>query len=259
MNFNFHKYQGTGNDFIMIDDRAQFFPTLDHAFIALCCHRRFGIGADGLILVQPSDIADFKMVYFNSDGRESTLCGNGARCTVAFANALGIIKEATTFEAIDGLHTAQIKANKEVALRMHDVKHIRNTNTYAFLDTGSPHHVEMVTDLATYPVVDQGAAIRYGDPYFQEGSNVNFVEQKTSNTFAIRTYERGVENETLSCGTGATAVAIAMHYKKMTTAQQINILVEGGELSVSFLPKENEYTAIDLMGPAQFVYSGKWK
>ena len=258
MTFHFHKYQGTGNDFIMIDDRDQQFPASDNALIALCCHRRFGIGADGLILVQHSDKADFKMVYFNADGRESTLCGNGARCTVAFANTLGIIETATTFEAVDGIHTATLTSAGEVALRMHDVEQILATASHTFLDTGSPHHIEEVTNLAQFPVVEKGRTIRYGAPYFEEGSNVNFVEQQSATTFAIRTYERGVEDETLSCGTGATAAAIAMHFKKKTRATTLNIIVAGGELKVSFHPIENTYTQIDLIGPADYVYAGKW-
>lgn len=258
MNFNFHKYQGTGNDFIMIDDRNQQFPSSDKALIALCCHRRFGIGADGLILVQHSDEADFKMVYFNADGRESTLCGNGARCTVAFASTLGIIETSTTFEAIDGMHTATLTSAGEVALRMHDVLEIFSADSHTFLDTGSPHHIEEVTDLDQFPVVEKGRTIRYGAPYFEEGSNVNFVEQQAAASFAIRTYERGVEDETLSCGTGATAVAIAMHHNKKTAANTVKIIVEGGELNVSFQPKGNTYTQIDLIGPANYVYAGKW-
>ena len=255
MQIRFYKYQGTGNDFIMIDDRDATFPQEDIAYIAHCCDRRFGIGADGLILVQNHPTADFKMVYFNADGRESSLCGNGARCTVAFAASLGIIDKRTTFMAIDGLHTATIEADQTVALRMHDVTDFRCEKDHTFLDTGSPHHVAMVEDLAHFPVVEKGRSIRRGAPYFEAGSNVNFVEKVNENTFAIRTYERGVEDETLSCGTGATAVALAMHKTKETTAKRINILVEGGQLTVSFIAGES-YSNIDLQGPATFVYQG---
>ena len=257
MKFRFHKYQGTGNDFIMIDDRETRFPQDDIAFIAHCCDRRFGIGADGLILIQNHPTADFKMVYYNADGRESTLCGNGARCTVAFAASLGIIDKQTTFMAIDGLHTATIEKDQTVSLRMHDVSDFRCEKDHTFLDTGSPHHVAMVTDLPQFEVVEKGRAIRRGAPYFEEGSNVNFVEKVNENTFAIRTYERGVEDETLSCGTGATAVALAMHKTGVTTAQSINILVEGGQLTVSFKAEEVAYTNIDLQGPATFVFEGE--
>ncbi len=256
MQTRFYKYQGTGNDFIMIDDRDATFPKDDIAYIAHCCDRRFGIGADGLILVQEHPSADFKMVYFNADGRESTLCGNGARCTVAFAAFLGMIEQQTTFMAIDGLHTASIEADKTVALRMHDVNELNCAATHTFLDTGSPHHVALVQDLAHFPVVEEGRKIRHGAPYYTEGSNVNFVEKVNDTTFAIRTYERGVEDETLSCGTGATAVALAMHKTGETQAERLAILVEGGQLSVSFKPSAKGYTQIDLQGPATFVYEG---
>lgn len=258
MRFNFHKYQGTGNDFVMIDDCQKIFPTHDSAFIARCCDRRFGIGADGLILIQKSNIADFKMAYFNADGRESTLCGNGARCAVAFAVTLGIIDTSTVFEAVDGQHQAKINNDGTIALRMHDVKDVLSTSTYCFLDTGSPHHVEMVENLADYDVVEKGRSIRQGAPYFEEGSNVNFVEKIDDTHFNIRTYERGVEDETLSCGTGATAVALAMHYIKETTATRLTIGVQGGTLIIYFTPKADGYGAIDLIGPATFVYAGRF-
>ena len=257
MQFDFHKYQGTGNDFIMIDDRAGTFPSNDRRFIERCCNRRFGVGADGLILVQESDATDFKMVYFNADGRESTLCGNGARCTVAFAASLGMIAATTRFEAIDGEHTAVLHPDGTVALRMHDVTEINCAEGYTFLDTGSPHHVEMVDELNQYPVKEKGRSIRQGAPYLDAGSNVNFVEKIDDDLFAIRTYERGVEDETLSCGTGATAVAIAMHERGFTQAKQVNIKVEGGTLQVSFEKNGAQYTNIDLHGPAQFVFAGK--
>lgn len=257
MKTSFHKYQGTGNDFIMIDDRSMTFPASNKDYIAHCCDRRFGIGADGLILVQNHPTADFKMVYFNADGRESTLCGNGARCTVAFAASLGIIAQDTRFMAIDGEHTAHIHADQSVALRMHDVSAFRCEKDHTFLDTGSPHHVTLVENLAQFPVKEKGREIRQGKPYFAEGSNVNFVEKITSDTYAIRTYERGVEDETLSCGTGATAVALAMHKTGETTAERINIMVEGGQLRISFSPKEDGYTEIDLQGPANFVFEGE--
>jgi len=257
MQFDFYKYQGTGNDFVMIDDRAAVFPSNDRSFIESCCNRRFGVGADGLILIQKSSSADFKMVYFNADGRESTLCGNGARCTVAFAASLGIITSTTRFEAIDGEHTAVLHPNGSVALRMHDITEINCAEGYTFLDTGSPHHVEMVEKLKHYPVKEKGRSIRQGPPYFEAGSNVNFVEKIDDGLFAIRTYERGVEDETLSCGTGATAVAIAMHERGFTQAKQLTIQVEGGNLQVSFEKIGDQYINIDLHGPAQFVFAGK--
>jgi diaminopimelate epimerase len=256
MKFTFHKYQATGNDFIIVDDRDLQFPLADKEYIAHCCDRRFGIGADGLILIQHSATTDFRMLYFNADGGESSLCGNGARATVAFAAFIGIINSTTEFEAIDGFHAASLLENGEVALRMHDVEEILCTDHYSFLNTGSPHHVCLVEGLSTYPVVEKGRKIRHGAPYFAEGTNVNFVEQKDSSTFAIRTYERGVEDETLSCGTGATAVALAMHKQKHTQAQHIDLEVLGGKLQVSFQVKGNHYSAIYLTGPTKRVFSG---
>lgn len=258
MEMQFHKYQATGNDFILIDDQMQQFPMADQALVHRCCDRRFGIGADGLILIQGSDHADFKMVYFNADGRESSLCGNGARCAVAYAARLGLITGSTTFEAVDGLHAAQFQNDTTVALRMHDLRELHQTDAYSFLDTGSPHHVEMVDNLGEFPVVATGRSIRYGAPYHEAGSNVNFVEQLDESTFAMRTYERGVEDETLSCGTGATAVALAMHHRGLTTATSITLKVQGGELEVHFVPTENGYREIDLCGPAEFVYTGSY-
>jgi len=251
----FYKYQGTGNDFILIDNRSKTFPDNNRVLVSKLCNRRFGIGADGLILLEESSNSDFKMVYFNSDGSESTLCGNGARCTVAFAAQLGIITSKTKFEAIDGLHLASIK-DEIVSLEMHDVQEIQTFDSHSFLDTGSPHHVEIVQNLKSVDVFTKGREIRTGAPYYEAGSNVNFVEQIDPDQFAIRTYERGVEDETLSCGTGATAVAIAMHKNKKTSSNKIKIKVVGGVLEVSFDVSKSGYSNIILSGPAELVYSG---
>ena len=256
MELTFYKYEGTGNDFVMIDNRQGLFPVDDIKQIEHLCDRRFGVGADGLILLENDSESDFKMVYFNSDGNQSTMCGNGGRCIVAFAKKLNIIQNQTTFRAIDGLHHAAITADGTVALQMKNVETIKGTPEYVFLDTGSPHHVEMVSDLKKHDVNQKGAEIRYSDLYGNSGSNVNFVEQINENTFAIRTYERGVEDETLSCGTGATAVAIAMRKIGKTTSNDININVEGGKLTVSFLLKDSVYSNVFLKGPAKFVYEG---
>ena len=256
MELTFYKYEGTGNDFVMIDNRQGLFPVDDIKQIEHLCDRRFGVGADGLILLENHTESDFKMVYFNSDGNQSTMCGNGGRCIVAFAKKLNIIQNQTTFRAIDGLHHAAITADGTVALQMKNVETIKVTPEYVFLDTGSPHHVEMVSDLKKHDVNQKGAEIRYSDLYGNSGSNVNFVEQINENTFAIRTYERGVEDETLSCGTGATAVAIAMRKIGKTTSNDININVEGGKLTVSFLLKDSVYSNVFLKGPAKFVYEG---
>jgi diaminopimelate epimerase len=256
MQLEFYKYQGTGNDFVMIDNRSNFFPKENTKLIAQLCDRRFGIGGDGLILLENDLDTDFKMVYYNSDGNQSSMCGNGGRCLVAFAKKLQVIENKTTFIATDGLHHATIDENEIVALQMIDVAAVNVTPDYVFLNTGSPHHVQLVSDLENYDVKNIGASIRYGDLYGQAGSNVNFVEQINENTFSLRTYERGVEDETLSCGTGATAVAIAMNVLGKTTETAINLNVEGGKLTVSFNNNEGVFTNVFLKGPAQFVFQG---
>ena len=258
MDQTFYKYQGTGNDFILIDDRANVFPLKYVSLVARLCDRRFGIGADGLILIQNAATSDFKMVYFNADGNESSLCGNGARCTIAFANFLNCIEDKTTFEAVDGLHSAHIDGDI-ISLQMHDVNKIQAFENHTFLDTGSPHHVEMVEKLKTFDVYGNGKRIREGSPYYMTGTNVNFVEQLAKDQFAIRTYERGVEDETLSCGTGATAVALAMYENKKTTATKIKINVQGGVLEIQFEVTDKGYSQIFLSGPAEQVYSGTFK
>jgi diaminopimelate epimerase len=256
MTHTFYKYQGTGNDFVFIDNRQQVFDKKDAKHIAFLCDRRFGIGADGLILLEEDDTTDFKMVYFNADGNESSMCGNGGRCIVAFAKFLNIIEEKTTFNAIDGLHHATI-TNNYVKLQMQDVNTVEKYNTHAFLNTGSPHHVEIVSNLKQFNVKEEGARIRYGVPYNKAGSNVNFVEHVTENTFGVRTYERGVEDETLSCGTGVTAVALAMHNNGLTTANEVTLNVEGGVLKVSFETEGEGYKNIWLQGPAHQVFKGE--
>lgn len=258
MNISFYKYQGTGNDFVMIDNRDLQFPQKDVALVKHLCDRRFGIGADGLILLNPSDTYDFTMVYYNADGNEGTMCGNGGRCLVAFAYDLGVIKDKTTFDAVDGLHHATIE-NGLVDLQMIDVSKIDLFENHAFLDTGSPHHVQLVQNIGTYDVFENGKSIRYGAPYFEEGTNVNFAEKIDETTFRVRTYERGVENETLACGTGATAVAIAMFEQNQTTATKIKLNVEGGELEVSFNKENNAFHNVFLKGPAKFVFEGTIK
>ncbi len=251
----FYKYQGTGNDFVMIDNRDNSFPKNDISLISHLCDRRFGIGADGLILLENDAETDFRMVYYNSDGNESSMCGNGGRCIVAFAKQLGIIENQTTFIATDGLHFATIEGDM-VSLQMKDVDEVKISDHYVFLDTGSPHHVEFVEDLDNWDVKTQGAKIRYGELYGQKGSNVNFVKQLSENVFRIRTYERGVEDETLSCGTGATATAIAMHALGKTFSENITIQVEGGDLTISF-KNDSGYKDVYLKGKAEFVFEGK--
>ena len=258
MKINFHKYQGTGNDFVIIDNRDLTFPKSDISFIAKLCDRRFGIGADGLILLENHPTSDFKMVYFNSDGNQSSMCGNGGRCMVAFTKALHIIKDDTTFEAIDGLHYATIDAFGLVSLQMKNVENIKINPDYTFLDTGSPHHIELVNDLHDIDIQTLGSKIRNSDLYGSAGSNVNFVSKINNDTFAIRTYERGVEAETLSCGTGATAVAIAMKAIGQTVSNSINIVVQGGNLKISFVPIDGQFKNVFLTGKAEFVFEGNF-
>ncbi len=256
MQLEFYKYQGTGNDFVMIDNRSNTFPKENTQLVARLCDRRFGIGADGLILLDNDTDTDFRMVYYNSDGNLSSMCGNGGRCLVAFAKQLNVIQNQTTFIATDGLHHATVADDGIVSLQMIDVTEIKNTPDYSFLNTGSPHHVQLVADIEHYNVKENGAAIRYGALYGQQGSNINFVKKIDDTTFSLRTYERGVEDETLACGTGATAVAIAMNATGQTNSNVINLNVEGGKLAVSFDKVDGKYTNVFLKGPAEFVFKG---
>jgi diaminopimelate epimerase len=256
MDITFYKYQGTGNDFVMIDNRTDFFPKNDTKLIANLCDRRFGIGADGLILLCSSDAYDFRMVYFNADGRESSMCGNGGRCIVAFARSLKLIERETNFIAADGPHFATIYEDGSVSLQMKDVINIRVTPEYAFLDTGSPHHIEMCTSVTDVDVRSRGSEIRYSETYSPGGTNVNFVEQQGDSLFVLRTYERGVEDETLSCGTGATAAAIAMYALGKTNSESIRLKVMGGELEVNFSEQDGVFSNVFLKGPAVMVFRG---
>ena len=257
MEIHFYKYQGTGNDFVMIDNRENTFSKNDTKLIAYLCDRRFGIGADGLILLENHPTLDFKMVYYNSDGNESSMCGNGGRCLVAFAKKMNVIASEATFEAADGLHYATIDEDGIVSLQMSDVNEIKIEHEYTFLNTGSPHHVTLVEDLKKFDVKTEGAKIRYSDLYGNSGSNVNFVKQVENDIFSIRTYERGVEDETLSCGTGATAVAIAMYKTGKTSSNEIVINVEGGKLKVKFEVDDSKFTNVFLIGPATFVFDAQ--
>lgn len=256
MNIHFYKYQGTGNDFVMIDNRQDAFPKNDTKLVAYLCDRKFGVGADGLILLENHPTLDFKMVYYNSDGNESSMCGNGGRCLVAFAKQMLVISNEATFEAIDGLHYATIDKDGIVSLQMTDVEDVKVEDNYTFLNTGSPHHVTLVEDLKDFDVKNEGSKIRYSDLYGNAGSNVNFVKQLENNIFSVRTYERGVEDETLSCGTGVTAVAIAMFKTGKSSSKEINLNVEGGNLKVKFDVENDKFTNVFLIGPATFVFEG---
>lgn len=256
MKLQFYKYQGTGNDFVMIDNRQNIFDKKDTELIAFLCDRRFGIGADGLILLELYESLDFKMVYYNSDGNESTMCGNGGRCITAFAKYLGIIYKKTVFQAIDGPHHASIDGDI-VKLQMQDVNDVQMFKSHVFLNTGSPHHVQMESNLKELDIKTVGSKIRYGEPYNEPGSNVNFVNKISEDKFQVRTYERGVEDETLSCGTGVTAVALAMHYIGKTEKNIVTLQTPGGNLKVSFEKHNESYKNIWLIGPAIQVYKGE--
>ena len=255
MTYTFYKYQGTGNDFVMIDNRQGGINKNDTKLIHFLCDRRFGIGADGLILLENHDDLDFKMVYFNADGNESSMCGNGGRCLVAFAKFLGIIDKKARFEAIDGLHHAIIE-DDIVKLQMQDVDNVEKFESHVYLNTGSPHHVQFESELMNFNIKQEGAKIRYGAPYNETGSNVNFVKKIHDDVFAVRTYERGVEDETLSCGTGVTAVALAMNYIGETEKNLITLKTEGGDLQVSFDKDNKSYNNVWLIGPAKQVFKG---
>ncbi|MFC2115496.1 diaminopimelate epimerase [Bacteroidota bacterium] len=256
MTIEFYKYHGTGNDFILIDDRASSFPEKNHELIRRLCERRFGIGADGLILVRRHPDMDFSMVYFNSDGREGSMCGNGGRCAVAFAFRLGICGRATTFMAIDGTHVAKVVKPDHIQLKMQSVNDIRIKPDHYELDTGSPHYVTFVEKLQDMDVYALGRKIRQSNAFKAEGINVNFVEQG-KDSLSVRTYERGVENETWSCGTGVVATAICAALKEQSEKSEYRIQTKGGELRISFRKeKENEFRNIILEGPAEFVYQG---
>lgn len=253
----FSKYQGAGNDFVLIDNRSGFFDRNDDNLVHSLCDRRFGIGADGLMLLQKNRNFDFEMVYYNADGAEASMCGNGGRCIVAFARDLGIIHDKAVFLAVDGEHQAYIQDN-QVDLGMIDVSAIQRDGQAYILNTGSPHHVVWADGLQNRNVYEMGSAIRNSDTYKKEGINVNFVEQEQEGYF-VRTFERGVEDETLACGTGATAaaMAIALHHG-LEGKQEIPIRVLGGQLYISFHKQGQHFTNVRLKGPAQFVFKGEF-
>ncbi len=253
MDISFYKYQGTGNDFVMIDDREERIDQSNLELISKLADRKFGIGADGVILIRNHADLDFEMVYYNADGSQS-MCGNGARCAVAFSKFLGIISNETSFIAIDGPHKARI-IEGEVELLMGDVSPLEQRDADLFINTGSPHHLRKVDDVKSYPVVQEGKEVRYS-PIYPEGTNVNFVENLGSNSLFVRTYERGVEDETLSCGTGVTAAALAFGGKE--PRQTVSIKTIGGNLSVRYdFDEEKGFENIWLIGPAEQVFKGE--
>ena len=253
----FDKYQGAGNDFIIMDNRDEKYSCLKSSQLKFLCDRNIGIGANGVILIHYTSGADFEMHYFNSDGNPSTLCGNGGRCAVAFAKRHQMIKSQTQFKAIDGLHEAEIVSKHNVRLKMNDVKKFINHKNGILIDTGSPHYIQLVENISILNIKKEGAEIRYSDPFLPNGINVNFLEKQNNSHFSIRTYERGVEDETLACGTGAVAGALAMHHLGKTKGlTKIKLEAIGGMLIVDFAVSEIGYKNILLEGPATFVYSG---
>lgn len=251
----FYKYQGTGNDFIIIDNRSNTIQ-LSEEQINRLCNRNFGIGADGLMLLQLKDGYDFEMVYFNADGKPSTMCGNGGRCLTQFANDVGIRKDKYKFLAVDGNHESYFAENEWVHLKMKDVKCIENNSGDFILDTGSPHFVRPVANIITIDVFNEGKAVRNSKAFVDEGINVNFVEQTDEDSIYVRTYERGVENETLSCGTGVTASALVFYHNE-NGFNRIEVTTPGGNLAVEFDKKdEDSFENIWLCGPANFVFKG---
>lgn len=256
MEISFYKYQGTGNDFVLIDNRSKSL-SLTNEQVAFLCHRRFGVGADGLILLESEPGCDFRMVYYNSDGNQSTMCGNGGRCIAAFAKHLGLVDTKARFSAGDGMYEALIDDKGIVALKMQDVKHVEQGDGYFFLNTGSPHYVKLVEGLERMDVVEEGRKVRYNERFNEEGTNVNFIEKRNDDLY-VRTYERGVEDETLSCGTGVTASALVAAITGLSTAKNTCLVTtRGGVLEVSFekVLEQNFYN-IWLKGPATLVFKG---
>ena len=248
MNIQFHKYQGAGNDFIIIDNRRLFFDDSNHKFIQSLCDRKLGIGADGLILLQDITNYDFEMVYYNADGHLGSMCGNGGRCVVDFAKQLNIFEKECRFLAYDGPHLATWTSS-DVSLRMQNVEEIESGEDYYFLDTGSPHYVKFVKDIESVNVFEEGQKIRYNERFKNDGTNVNFVQIKDKK-LNVRTYERGVEDETLACGTGVVASVLSAYEAKLISNNTIEVIALGGDLKVNF-EKNDHYHSIDLVGSLQ--------
>lgn len=255
MQLHFYKYQGTGNDFVILDNRDASIH-LSREQVAFLCHRRFGIGADGLMLLNSHPGYDFEMKYYNADGGESTMCGNGGRCLVKFAFDCGIQRSEYRFLAIDGEHLARIEDGGNVALKMNDVSSVKTENDHFILNTGSPHYVNFVQDLMQFDVVNKGRTVRYSDAFAKEGINVNFVEKtETPGSILVRTYERGVEDETFSCGTGVTAAALVCQPND-EGFNKVAVQTKGGKLQVTFEKKGTGFQNIWLIGPAVKVFEG---
>lgn len=260
MNIKFFKYQGAGNDFVIIDNRTATFDQGNHQLVNFLCDRRFGVGADGLMLLNHSEEYDFEMVYYNADGFEGSMCGNGGRCIVAFAYNNGMIKSKCSFIAVDGSHEAEIinhQGNQWVSLKMIDIDKIEKGEGFSFLDTGSPHYVREVKGLSDFNVFEQGKKIRNNDRFAEQGTNVNFIEINHDSSLSIRTYERGVEDETLACGTGVTAAVLSAHAQGLITTSEVHAKALGGDLKVTFSYENGTYKNVYLQGPAEEVFKGE--
>ena len=259
MTIPFCKYHGTGNDFILLDQREVDHIELDqHELIRFICDRRFGIGGDGLIILKNHRDYHFEMIYYNSDGHQSSMCGNGGRCIVAFAKKIGIIEDEYSFIAIDGPHKAKISADEIVSLEMINVPEIKKGEEHFELNTGSPHYVTFVEDVDDINVIENGQAIRYSKPFREEGINVNFVE-KRKDKIVVLTYERGVEGETFSCGTGVTAAAIASRAEGDSEKNNVDIQTRGEMLNVRFEKSNKGFQNIWLSGHATLVFEGDFQ
>lgn len=257
MLIQFNKYQGTGNDFVLLDNRSDKYSGITKKDVAFLCNRHFGIGADGLMLLNNKDGYDFEMKYFNADGAEGSMCGNGARCIVQFAYNSGIRKNTYRFRAYDGEHEAEIDINGLVRLKMNDVNALEIHNNHFIVDTGSPHFIKYSGDVLNLDVKNAGHTIRYSKEFADKGINVNFIESLDDDKIYVRTYERGVEDETLSCGTGVTASALVAAHND-NGFNHVKVKTQGGNLSVEFDKKdENHFENIWLIGPATFVFKGE--
>lgn len=255
MNIIFQKYQGAGNDFIMIDNRDKSI-FINQAKIAKLCHRNYGVGADGLIMIEKDESVDFSMRYYNADGKLGSMCGNGARCAVAYSRALGFLPSQGLFKAYDGIHSFRIYSHDQISISMMNVNNVFQTKSGLEINTGSPHLILFKPKVLSMNVKVEGAKIRNNAKYREDGINVNFVEH-TSNYLLIRTFERGVENETHACGSGATAAAIAAFESGIIDSNKIEVKALGGLLKVSFDKKGQVYKNIFLTGPAMFSFKGE--
>ena len=254
MKISFDKYHGCGNDFIIVDNLSNTFPKDSENEIKKFCNRRFGIGADGLILVNHNDKFPIEMIYYNSDGKISTMCGNGGRCFMHYCYNNDIIKNKSEFLACDGVHYGVVN-DDYVKVSMSDVNGYKKYNDYLFLNTGSPHLVKCVNDVSSFDLINISRNIQKINQ-FDKGVNVNLVSRKNDDLYQIRTYERGVEEETLSCGTGAVASALALNILSLVNSKTVNLDTKGGLLTVDFHKSNSKYTDIHLSGKVKKVFTG---